>query len=98
MSALGNNSEVIVFGVSVVPIMVLVFRFLLKLQLSCEDIYERRQHTQSATIEEQEKLIAALKLLQKECLQRDEAAQLRIDGLVKELVKLRKLVEKLQVK
>lgn len=98
MNAIGNNSELVVFAVSVVPALVLVFRFLLKLQVSGEDIYERRQSMQSATIEEQENIIKELRVLKDACERRDEEARKLIYSLTVEVAKLKEQVIQLELR
>jgi hypothetical protein len=98
MSGIGNNSELVVFAGTVIPALFLVFRFLLKLQISGEDIYEKSQNFQSETIVEQYKIIRDLKALKDACEKRDEGARELIDSLTKELAELKAQVIQLELK
>lgn len=98
MSGIRDNAELAVFAGTVIPALFLVFRFLLKLQISGEDIYERRQHTQSATIDEQDKIIKELKILKDACERRDEEARKLIHTLTIELAELKEQVIQLELR
>lgn len=95
MNAGSNNSELVVFAGTVVPALFLVFRFLLKLQLSGEDLYERRAHMQNETITEQQQLILDLKKLERDCKERDASAMKRIRELESEVFKLKQQLKAL---
>ena len=98
MNAIADNSELVVFAGTVLPALFLVFRYLLKLQLSGEDLWERRTHMQGDTIIEQQQLIKDLKQLEKDCKERDTAALKKIRALEAEVIKLQNQVAVLSAK
>lgn len=98
MTALSDNSELVVFAGTVLPALLLIFRYLLKMQLSGEDIYERRAHMQGDMIAEQQQLILDLKQLEADCKERDAAALKRIRELESEVGRLQNQVATLLAK